>query len=311
MADAKPTMQSIALSFRDQFKPMDNIRSLLFFVIHGTLRSDLLGTSLDSLIRQHLPILGARLHRDPKTNFLEYRLPQPFPEDYQLFSWSESRHNATLEAAGIVPQVLPPDSSRPSFGPLSVPEIEARVIPPEWPTQRNFETPDCPLLLVHIAYYTNGSILALNLPHAVADQLGYGSMVRAWLQVAAGANPAPFLELSKGELDGDASLPKGQLKLKGQYRLASRTDKIGGAAGLIPDMIRNKEEIRRVLFFPQEVVERLRGQFNDKLQQEKPQMLVTNGDVVSALLFKVRSDTRSNRPAFIKPRLPTDMKNPS
>lgn len=282
----------IPLGLNDQFKPMDNIRSLLFFLFHDPLNHEVLKSSLDTLIRKHLPMLGARLHRNKSTKYLEYHLPQPFPENYILFDWSTSTRDTTLEAANLIPQSAPAETS-PSFGPLSIPEIEARITPQGWPVLRKDEKPGCPLLLVHIVKYTNGTVLALNLPHSVGDQMGFGSVVKAWLQVASGQEPTPFLELDAGSLDGDPNLSRKELKVKGRYRLKGKRDTLGGVMGMVPELMVNKKEIRRVLYLPTTLIDNLRTKFNHKIKESGKQLTLTNGDVISALLLKVHIPTRN------------------
>lgn len=287
MPETAPTTRVIPFNLNDQFKPIDNIRSLLFFIVRDNINDELLKASLDKLIRQHVPILGARIHRNKKSHFLEYHLTEPFPKNHTLFDWSTSSKDTTLEAAGLLSE-SPPSASCPSFGPLPITGIEAAIIPQDWPIGRKDEKPNCPLLLVHVAKFINGTALALNLPHCVSDQMGYGSLVRAWLQVATGQEPSRFLELPPGALDGNPKLPRKELKVKGQYRLKRRRENITGVMGMIPEVMVNKKEIRRVLFLPTSLVDSLRTRFNDRMKEAGGEHVsLTNGDVISALLFKV------------------------
>jgi hypothetical protein len=50
-------------------------------------------------------------------------------------------------------------------------------IPSSWPKEHKFEQPNTPLILVHISKYADATAVALNLPHAFSDQMGFGSMI--------------------------------------------------------------------------------------------------------------------------------------
>lgn len=118
--------------------------------------------------------------------------------------------------------------------------------------------------------------------------MGYGSLVRTWLQVAAGKEPTQFLELPPGALDGSQKLPRKELRVKGRYRLKRRRETVTGVMGMIPEVMVNKKEIRRVLFLPVKSVDNLRTRFNGKMKRAGERDLsFTNGDVISALLLKV------------------------
>ncbi|PNY27768.1 Alpha-1,2-mannosidase family protein [Tolypocladium capitatum] len=282
----------IPLEAKDRWRPVDNIRSMLYFVFRDTaLRADAMRPALDRLIRNHLPILGARL-AEPRGGhgLLEYHLPEAFPDDYALFQWSTKAVASTLEATRLLPRSTPTQPARAAcFAPCSVPELEAQWIPSDWPLERRLERPDTPLLLVHITSYTDATVLALSLPHAVADQMGYASVIRAWLQLVAGQEPAPFLELRPGALDGPADISLKELRRRRTFRVTNKAERTASLMGLLPGLVANPREARRILFLPETLVRDLRARHEESLEAEHGEdaAALTNGDVVAATLAKL------------------------
>ncbi|KAF4815005.1 hypothetical protein CGCSCA5_v007439 [Colletotrichum siamense] len=58
--------QILHLDPKDRWKPIDYIRNIVFFVLRHPIREDILRTSLDNLIRNHLPVLGSKIQSDGK-----------------------------------------------------------------------------------------------------------------------------------------------------------------------------------------------------------------------------------------------------
>ena len=279
--------QIIPLAKIDQWKPINNIRSLVFFVLRQILNEDVLRASLDRLIRQHLPILGARIRPTGKNGALQYHRPNTFTDDYELFNWSAAKVQSKLEEnIGVLGASMNKEAA--TLGP-SVPEIEAKLIPSEWPLERKQEKPDAPLLFVHLIHYLDATVVAMNLPHAVADMMGFASVVRAWMQVVRSEVPTTFLEPKPGVLDGPADLPAADLRKKGAFRLTSRLDRLQVAGGFVPELAKQPKEDRRILFVPVPIVETLRNRLDKSLKakhgQETPSL--TNGDILSGLVVKV------------------------
>ncbi|KAJ5132098.1 BCL5p [Penicillium atrosanguineum] len=241
----------IPLEPLDQWKPIDNIRTFVFLVVRAILNEEAMRTALNRLIRNHLPILGARLEAISKDGNLAYRLPTSFTTDYQLFHWSSDTVDLTFADAQLLPKVMQTDCEI-LHGPCTIPELEGKWTPSTWPKERKFERSDTPLLLVHITRYADATVVALNLPHAVTDQMGFGCLIEAWMQLVKGETPAKFLELE-------------------------------------PDLILNSNEVRRLLFLPISLIEGLRDRHTKALKakygEEAPAL--TSGDIIIALLAKL------------------------
>ena len=289
MAMAHPAPSKvIPLDPIDQWRPINNIRSLLFFIVPKLLDENLLRASLDGLIRYHIPILGARIKASGIKGSLEYHLPEPFPDGYSLFRWSKSSVSSTLAATQLLPVVDNPKCIV-TWGP-SIARLEDAWSPSDWPTERKYEDPDTPLLLVHITSYVDTTVIATNLPHAVSDQMGYASMIEAWLQVAGGEDPVQFLQQRQDMLRGGYDLPVQELRKKGHFRLATKHEQFRTLLGLLPELIRQPKEERRLMLLSGPLITRLRDRNNAILAArhgpESP--LLTNGDVISSILLKVR-----------------------
>jgi Transferase family len=278
----------VPLPAMDQWRPIDQIRVLAFFVVRQTLDTKLLQSSLNKLIRNHLPILSARIRPTGKDGILQYHVPETIPEDYTLFEWSAATVRSDISAS------LGSLSTAKSDGPIilgpQIPDLERQWTPSDWPVTRRQERPDCPLLLVHVTHYSkDATVIAMNLPHAVGDMMGYASLVRAWLQVAAGEEPMPFLELEPNRLDGPQDLPPADLRKKGQYRLMSKKERIQLISGFVPELMAHPKEARHTIFFPFFTIEGLRKRCNESLKAkhglETP--LLSNADILSSLLVKV------------------------
>lgn len=283
--DSSGDIQIIPLKPLDQWRPLENVRSLLFLVVREVLNEEAMRESLDRLIRDYLPILGARI--ELKKSDLAYRLPKSFPPSYRLFEWSSNAVDSSLEDTNLLPRGPQPTSS-PSFAPANIPEMEKEWTPSNWPVERKYEKPNAPLLFVHITKYTNGTIVALNIPHAVCDQLGLASMINAWMNVLNGETPPQFVELPLDALDGP-SLSQKELRKKGRYRILSSREQVTKILPYIPGFVRDLKELRKTLFLPTELVDDLRercmGTLKTKYGQDAAQ--ISNADVISAILAKL------------------------
>lgn len=287
-APPAPGTKVVALHPIDQRPPVGVTRTEVFFVVRQVLDQQLLRDSLEKLIRNHVPILGARLTPAQKEGGLEeYHYPETFPDDAKLFSWSAASLDSTLEASKLIPDVSNPKGAVVWGSPIS--DHEAAWTPSDWPRERTDDKPDTPLLLVHVTSYQDATVISLNIPHAVADQKGLASMVQAWLLVAQGLEPPPFIKLEPGALDGPSDLPQSELRKKGYYRVKTKGEHIRTILGLLPDLIKNREEDRRLMFLSASTVERLRDKCNEGVTEKNSSdyPAVTNGDIVTCILAKV------------------------
>ncbi|KAK7215916.1 hypothetical protein V2G26_003919 [Clonostachys chloroleuca] len=269
-------------------KPMDNIRSLLFFVVRYHLDEKLLYAALDQLIRSHLPLLGGRIELAGDGSKFEYHIPKQFQDNQKLFEWTNKYIPTTLDKANLLPTSKVEDTLI-SFSEPSVPEIEQHWRPADWPLERRHDRPDTPLLLVHLTFYTDATIVSTSLPHAVADQMGYASIIKAWLQITRGEIPRPFLELSSNTLFSTEGFSAEDLYSQGRYHTWDNSERRKAIFHMIPELILNPKEVRQVLRFSVPGVERLRVQWDEKIKQKygADSLPLSNGSVISALIIKL------------------------
>ncbi|KAL7808678.1 hypothetical protein V8C26DRAFT_412848 [Trichoderma gracile] len=286
MGDKPKTINEtiIPLSAKDQWRPINNIRSLLFIVVRDILDESLMKSSLDKLIREHIPLLGARIKTRPD-GWLEYHLTTPFPPKHKLFGWSTSTFSYTLERAHLVPE---PDPQRGITILPDVTTLEPRWIPSHWPVLRCQDTPDTPLLLVHLTYYKNATVVATNLPHCVSDQMGYGSVLNAWIDIMKGREPLPFIDIPPDGLDGDKDISTKDLFRKYEYRLRTKRERAEVLMGIVPELVVRSKETRCILFLPVGLVTGLRDRWRRELKGKYGAEAsdITNGDVIVGIIAK-------------------------
>ncbi|KAL7953096.1 hypothetical protein V8C34DRAFT_297829 [Trichoderma compactum] len=284
--EAKPFGERvIPLSAKDQWRPIHNLRTLVFIVVRDILDDELMRTSLDKLIRNHIPILGARIKPSGADGLLQYHLTTPFPDNHQLFSWSTSNIDSTLEEANLVPEHNP---QRGITLLQDVSVMERHWIPSDWPVRRDQDKPDTPLLLVHLAYYKDATIISLNLPHCVSDQMGFGSLITSWIDVMKGKEPQPFVELPEGGLDGAKDITFKELHKKYEYRLKTKRERAEVLIGLIPELVARPKETRCTIFLPVGIVTGLRDKWRKELKAKygSDAANITNGDVLVGIVAK-------------------------
>lgn len=264
----------------DQRPPIGDIRTRVFFIVRGILNRAVLQNSLEVLIQEHR-VLGAKYRPATKKGQPAYWvfLEQPH------YGWTTREIDTTLEASGLIPDVSNPRGAVVWGRPIT--DHEAAWTPAGWPIDRTDDMAHTPSLLVHITGYTNATVLAVSIPHAMADQKGLASMMEAWLTTAEGRPPLEFESFDEGQLDGPSDLPMNVLRRKGQYRVKTKSEHFRTILGLLPDLIRNREETRRLLFLSAAAVSRLRDLCNEASQTKADSVVVTNGDIVSSILAKV------------------------
>ncbi|RFU81818.1 hypothetical protein TARUN_409 [Trichoderma arundinaceum] len=275
----------IPLSAKDQAKPVNNIRTLLFIVVRDILDGEFMKASLDKLIRTHIPLLGARIKPSGPDGFLQYHSILPFPDNYEIFRWSVSNVSSTLGEANLVPE------QNSQKGITILPDVtvsERWWTPADWPIVLSDEKPDTPLLLVHLTYYTDATVITLSLPHSVCDQMGFGSVVNSWIDVMKGKEPLPFIDLPEGALDGDKSISKKELHKKYEYRLKTKAERAEVLMGLVPELIVRSKETRCIFYMPVGIVNGLRDRWREELKGKHGSEAVdiSNGDVLVGVLVK-------------------------
>lgn len=290
--ETKSSETVIPLCAKDQWRPISNIRSLAFIVVRDILDGDFMRESLDKLITEHIPLLGSRIKSSGTDGWLQYHLISPPPDNYKIFGWSVSNVGSTLKESKLVPDQ---DSQKGITILPDVTALESCWIPTDWPILRNQDKPETPLLLVHLTYYIDATIVAVSLPHCVSDQLGLGSVLSSWTDIIKGKEPLPFIDLPEGALEGDKTISKKELRKKYEFRLKTKADRAGVLMGIVPELVIRPKETRCTLYFPIELIAGIRDRWQKEIQEKfgTKAASITNGDAIAGIIVKVYSITMS------------------
>jgi hypothetical protein len=281
-------MEIIPVALPDQLKPINIIRTRTCFILDKRLDETILRIALDELIRTYWRKLGARLETRPKDKRLEYHLPETFEDHYVLFSWSSKEDEKSFWDIASFLDV--PGCKGVTFLP-PVDAVEDAFIPSTWPTSRKDEAPDSPLLYVHLTFATDATVIATSLPHTVADQYGLGNIMKAWLGLVEGKIPPPMVGQSDDVLPNSkpyTAFPKNVVFRKGRMRVRRRMEHFFVILGLIPDIVKYKEESAHIVFFPRPLVRSLQQRHQPVLRDRYgPGTTISEGDILTAIITKV------------------------
>ncbi|PCH01079.1 Hypothetical protein PENO1_044620 [Penicillium occitanis (nom. inval.)] len=294
-------MEVIPVIPTDQQKPIDNIRTRVFFIVDSRLDESVLRSGLDDLIRNHWRKLGARLFTRPGDNkhgLLEYRLPKTFDDDYQLFEWSATEYDHVIDKSDHLRFFNDPPAAEKGVTLLdSIKDVDKFVRPPTWPFERKDEPAGgAPMLYVHLSLYTDATVIALGLPHVLADQMGVANIMRAWLGLAY-ENTAPPEMIGYNEdvfqtptTKNYTDYPHNEIYRKGKTKVRNGWEYIFVIMGFLPELMLRRTETRHIVFLPRPMLEGLKERYRKELAaQYGADPGLSTGDVVSAILTKVCS----------------------
>ncbi|KZL85763.1 hypothetical protein CI238_05312 [Colletotrichum incanum] len=285
------TFEVIPVPFTDQQKPVNNIRVRTFFFLRHALNNDALKGALDKLIRNHWPKLGARLVTRPNDGFLEYHLPHAFPPDYKLFEWSSTSFDSAIDEASHLPKATAPEDGITLHQPLSA--VLKPFMPSSWPLERKHESPGAPMIWVHVSTFTDATVVGVNLPHALSDQLGLRNILKAWLGILKGEVPPPMLGLrddilSEAVPKSYSELTKAETRRKGKVRVRGKREYFKVLMGFAPDLVMHPSDVNHLLFIPLPLVESLRKRHGEELaKRHGDHVRISNGDIVAGILLKL------------------------
>ncbi|GKT54271.1 hypothetical protein ColTof4_06417 [Colletotrichum tofieldiae] len=297
--DAKghAAFEVIPVPLTDQQKPVNNIRVRTFFFLRHALDNNALKGALDTLIRHHWPKLGARLVTRPDDGFLEYHLPHTFPPDYKLFEWSSASFDSAMDEAAHVPKATAPERGVTLHQPLSA--ALKPLMPSSWPLERKHEYPGAPTVWVHVSTFTDGTVVGVNLPHALSDQLGLRNILKAWLGILKGEAPPPMTGLrddvvSEAVPKSYSDLTKAEARRKGKVRVRGKREYFKVLMGFAPDLVMHPSDVNHLLFIPLPLVESLRERHGEELAKKYGNdVRISNGDIVAGILLKLPREDSS------------------
>jgi len=269
-----------------------NIRTRTFFIVDDQLNCHALRESLARLIRDHWRKLGARIaNSQDKDGQLVYRLPEVFPDDYELFKWSENHNPGSADKIPEVASLLKTASSEGVATLLpSLDDFDSVFRPSGWPFHLQ-DAPDAPMLLVHLSTFADATVITISHPHVLGDQMGLMNIVKVWLGMLEGNPPPPMIGYLEDALPGKKPFdeyPSSEVVKKGRMRIKSRLENVGTGLGFIPELVLNPREDKRMLFLPASLVRLLRDRQFKKLAGDNnglPEL--TNADIITAIMTKV------------------------
>lgn len=287
----KDEVEIIPVALVDQLRPTNNIRTRTFFIIEECLEQDALKSSLDCLIRDHWQKLGGRLRSQSRGNLLEYHVPKTFGRDSVLFRWSCQEYNNSIDSVAQAIRAPPQDK-----GPVLLPSmkvVDSWFRPADWPYHRSDESPDDPLLFVHLSAFFDATVICISMPHVLADQMGLANIIKAWMGLLDGKEPSPMIGYDNDVLPGNhkvfADYPKKETYQKGRQRLFRTGEYQLVMLPFISDIVFNAEEDPYIIFFPLRLIQSLRQRHSKILGSKYADFSrISDGDIITAIVTKVR-----------------------
>ncbi|CEI68012.1 unnamed protein product [Fusarium venenatum] len=280
-------IEKIPVSWSDQPNPIPNLRTRTFFITDHPLDEKELKNGLETLIRKYWRKLGARLVSSEKQG-LEYHLPHVFLDGYELFKWSSVSAGYSYGETYEMSKIIHPGDNI-AFLP-AVDKIDKLARPQDWPFERKDDPPNSPLLFIHLTNFNDGAVLAISVPHVLADQGGLANIVKAWLAVIDGKTPPEMVGFNKDIL-GSERLSNIEVEPKdriGRMRIRSKKDQALVVGRVLLDMAKEKKETSYTVFLPLRVVSNLREKVKKSL--EGKHILsdeASNGDIITAIFTKL------------------------
>ena len=282
-------MEVIQIPLTDQQPPLPKLRTRTFFIVNDALDEKILRDALDKLIRDHWRKLGGRLAKRKEDGLFEYHVPEAFEEDHVLFSWSSAAKEQSIDDA--FPSLKPSSTANGvTFFP-SVTEIDPWFRPSDWPFH-TFDAPDGPLLYVHVSLFPDATVIATSLPHLVADQLGLGNIMKAWLGMVGGKTPPDMIGYKEDPLENKkswADYPKATVSKVGRLKvMQGKLDLFLAILALVLELILEWKEAETTILFPTAMISSLRARLSKELEQKYGKDPgISNSDVLAAVLTKV------------------------
>ncbi|KAL1873436.1 hypothetical protein VTK73DRAFT_981 [Phialemonium thermophilum] len=278
-------MEVIRMPLTDQVLPVPNIRTRTFFIVRECLDDTALRNALTRLIRDHWRKLGARIFSSGKSGLLEYRLPRTFADSYELFVWSSAEYDHSIDK---VLSPLKPRDQGVTFMP-SMTEVEGWFCPSSWARHMSETSSDSPMLHVHLSHFSNATVLALNVPHVLGDQLGTANLMKAWLGLVEGREPPPMAGYDEDILPGQkpyADVIDRKESRKGKLHIRRPLEYAFVILPFMPEFLFRKE-VQHIVFFPLPLIQSLREKHARILAEtHKDFTRISDGDILTAILTK-------------------------
>ncbi|KIY66236.1 hypothetical protein CYLTODRAFT_444834 [Cylindrobasidium torrendii FP15055 ss-10] len=265
----------------DHMHPIKSLIMGSFLVARGRLDPRRLEEALLELTSRW-PILTSRIEENPKTKFLDLRIPSSISESRPPFVFTSKRSAGPCPHRWSLQEYVHPDivSIRPDFRDASTPNILDDLL----------KGKDTPILHVHVNVFDDATCIGFHLPHAFADMLGLGLAVRAWVKLI-NADDMKATVIPK-VIEGDPlvnfgkmqypSAPEEQAILKANttMHLYGWWETLRYYFPMAFALFMNKE-VSRTLFIPLSLVDALR---RETIAGDEKTRWVSENDIVAAIL---------------------------
>ncbi|KIY63968.1 hypothetical protein CYLTODRAFT_493504 [Cylindrobasidium torrendii FP15055 ss-10] len=271
----------IHLPILDQTSPSKTLIMGSYLVARGRISPSRLRDALEELTGRW-PILTSRIKKNAKTKLLDLRIPASLSDSRPAFIFTSKRSSGPCPHRWSLQERVHPDvlSIRPDFRDVSTPSFLDDLL----------KGKDTPMLHVHVNVFDDATCIGFHLPHAFADMLGLGLVVRAWAKLV-NADDMKTVVLPE-VMDGDPladfakmeypSAPEEQAVVK-----ANTTMHLYGWWGTLRYFVplafavMTHKEISRSLFIPLSVVNALRA---ETMAGDEKARWVSENDIVTAIL---------------------------
>jgi hypothetical protein len=292
-------MEVIPISVLDSNSTFRNMRVHTFFILDDRLDETKLRDALTRLIRDHWRKLGARIVTQ-KNKRPVYHLPKVFADDYELFRWSADHSDSSIDEAAAEMHLK---TAKPEGGVAVLPSLtvcDALFRPQHWPITFDAE-PDAPMLLVHLSIFADATVMTISHAHILGDQLGLANIIKAWLGLLEDKLPPPLVGYSEDILPGQkpfTQYPKSETFKKGRHHVRRPFERARVLLPFIWEMMVERKEETATIFFPLPLVQSIRKRQTATLTDKygaDPEL--TNADIISAIMAKVRPQFLPNVPS--------------
>ncbi|KAJ6458834.1 hypothetical protein C8R47DRAFT_1328108 [Mycena vitilis] len=171
-------------------------------IVSARLDPERLKESLCAVVERRFPRAGARLGK--KYGVYAFHVPAAFDVSTPAVAFTTAEYNEPygLPAAGrpVIPFLADPalySGSKPAF--MQSPGLREYLISPTCPTSpAGFTNINTPLLHVHVARFSDLTLVGLTYLEMLCDAYGLGMLLRAWTRVLAGEDLAATEGEGKG-----------------------------------------------------------------------------------------------------------------
>lgn len=213
----------------------------------------------------------------------EFQIPHSFDADTPPVAFTTESHSESYNSPNR--PTVPVCSQQPST--LPMPLFEPYFRSKECPTSlAGFLRPNVPLVHVHVSTFDDMTFIGVTSSHITFDAVGTGLFLRTWTRIINGEDldsiPAMPLDIAPFESFKGTNVSN----RKGWFDLGFFS-KISFIVRFVYRILRDKEEIMRLVCVPKPFLDRAKSEINEKLRLEGSTEWVGSSDVLMAWWYKV------------------------